>query len=312
MVPGIASLRLGTRGSQLALAQATRVQATLHAMHPSLDVEITVIKTSGDRGERERVGAFVREIQEALLENRIDLALHCLKDLPVDPVPGLDLAAYLEREDPRDTLISNVGRFEDLEPGSTIGTGSVRRSSQIAWIRKDLQFKPLVGNIDTRLRKLRDGEYDAIILAIAGLNRLGLMNHWADYAPLQVLPMDVGAMLPAPGQGVLVLETRAQDDPTHEAVASLEHHETRACATAERAFLQVFGGGCSMPIAALGENASGRLTLTGMVAAPDGAALAKGQAEGDLDAPLELAKVLAEQLASKGAREFLQAGGRIL
>src|SRR5579862_3048439 len=152
-----ASLRLGTRGSKLALAQATNLKVSLEHLHAGLQIEIVPITTSGDKGNRDVLGSFVREIQHALLETRIDLALHCLKDLPTEPVAGLVLAAHLKREDPRDTLIARVGSLDKLPQGANVGTGSVRRTSQIAALRPDLSFSPLVGNIDTRLRKLSEG-----------------------------------------------------------------------------------------------------------------------------------------------------------
>lgn len=299
-------LRLGTRGSRLALAQAHSISAMLRELNPGLEVEIVTIKTSGDRGERDQLGAFVKEIQQALLQNEVDAALHCLKDLPTEPVGGLQLSAHLQREDPRDAFISRGESFDDLPHGATIGTGSVRRTSQLAAKRPDLKFKPLVGNIDTRMRKLMSGEYDAIILAIAGLRRLGVLETWqeSEYRGLVVQPLDTEVMVPAPGQAVLVLETRAGDSAAIQAVRTLHDASAEACATAERAFLQSFGGGCSVPVAAIGRTEGGDMLLTGLVAAPDGSKVLRlagvaPEAEG-----VALAKRLAQTLSEQGARDL--------
>ena len=303
-------LLLGTRGSKLALAQAYKAQETIQNRHTGLDVEIVPIKTSGDRGDRDRLGACVREIQDALLSGAVDVGLHCLKDLPVDSPEGLCMAAYLPREDPSDAFIGTVSNFDELPKGAVVGTGSIRRSSQIANRRPDLSFKPLVGNIDTRLGKLLKGEYDAIILAIAGLKRLHLLEQWStlEYASLTVNAMSSDKMLPAPGQAVLVLETREDNTRARELVSFLEHPETRACATAERAFLKVFGGGCSMPIAAMACMERGELQLEGLVAAPDGSCVIRGFELGPLDSPESVAKTLATRLGEQGAWDLISQG----
>ena len=300
-------LKLGTRGSRLALAQAETAKAALQAHHSDLEVEIVIIKTSGDRGERTQVGAFVHEIQEAILDARVDVGLHCLKDLPVDAVPGLVLAAHLEREDSRDTLIGKVTSIDDLPLNCVVGTGSSRRTSQLANVGPDLHYKPLVGNVDTRLRKLMEGEYEAIVLAIAGLKRLGILSGWAssEYSSLNVLPLSSEEMLPAPGQAVLVLETREGDAFAREKVQMFEHAETRTCATAERAFLKAFGGGCSMPIASLASVSSNVLHLSGLIASPDGKTLLRDSVKGSPTNPSGAAQELAELLEGQGARDLL-------
>ncbi|MGV3618411.1 MAG: hydroxymethylbilane synthase [Fimbriimonas sp.] len=297
-------LRLGTRGSRLAMAQANGLAARLTAAGHA--VEIVAIKTSGDRGDRDRLGAFVREIQEAVLRNEVDIALHCLKDLPTTPVPGLALSAYLEREDPRDTLISRGPRLEDLPEGAVVGTGSVRRTSQLAAVRPDLVFRPLMGNVDTRMRKLMAGEYDAIVLAIAGLKRLGVLEAWAasEYGSLVVHPLTPQEMLPAPGQAVLVLETRAEDAETIAAVGPLHHPASQRCADAEREFLAAFGGGCSVPVAALGEEDDVYLRLVGLVASADGTRrLCSGLTREVVDVE-GMGAALAQALIGEGAREL--------
>jgi hydroxymethylbilane synthase len=298
-----ASFRLGTRGSKLALAQATKLKATLESIHQGLAIEIVPIATSGDKGDRDVIGSFVREIQHALLENRVDAALHCLKDLPTEPVAGLILAAHLEREDPRDALIARIASFLDLPDGCHVGTGSVRRTSQLAFLRPDLRFSPLLGNIDTRLRKLAEGQYDAIILAVAGLSRLGLMDSWASTHPgLTVTPLGFDEMLPAPGQGVLVIETRASDSASESIVSILNHEPSRLCSAAERLFLAEFGGGCSVPVAAFGTFHNGAVHLSGLVASPDGSRILRGTSTGET--PAEAAGFLFEELRSKGALEI--------
>ncbi len=307
MSPSPAKLRLGTRGSKLALAQATHLKGALEHLHAGLAVEIVPITTSGDKGNRDVLGSFVREIQYALLEHRVDVALHCLKDLPTEPVEGLILAAYLEREDPRDTLIGSISSLAEVPHGAHVGTGSVRRTSQLAAVRPDLSFSPLVGNIDTRLRKLTDGQYDAIVLAIAGLTRLGLLTTWEeDHPGMSVIPLEFDQMLPAPGQAVLVLETRVDDAMTRGLASGLDDESTRLCAIAERAFLAEFGGGCSVPVAAFGTRHKGAIHLSGLVAAPDGSKVLHGTSTGET--PYEAAQALFDELKAEGALALF--GGR--
>ncbi|MBS1717567.1 MAG: hydroxymethylbilane synthase [Armatimonadetes bacterium] len=290
------------------MAQARAMQARLQALDPSTEVEIVVIKTSGDQGLREQLGAFVHELQIALLDNRIDVALHCLKDLPTEGAPGLRLVAHLEREDPRDTLIGPLRGIENLPEGAVVGTGSVRRSSQLAFIRPDLRFKPLVGNIDTRLRKLAEGEYHSIILAIAGLKRLGLLDSWAegDHSNLTVEPLETDVMLPAPGQAVLVLECRKDDAAVNELCGQLNDAEAEAASTAERMFLKAFGGGCSIPVAAMAKVKAGKLELSGLVASPDGKSVVRGVQSGSLENPAGLGFALGQELGEKGAFEIIR------
>jgi hydroxymethylbilane synthase len=296
-------LKLGTRGSKLAMAQAHSVKGQLESAVAYLEVEIVPIKTSGDRGERERLGAFVGEIQDSLLRGDVDIALHCLKDLPTAPVEGLGLAAYLPREDVRDTLISRGQTLPELAREAIVGTGSLRRTSQIAGRRSDLRFRPLVGNVDTRLRKLLEGEYDAIILAVAGLKRLGLIDAWAtsSYSSLKVHPLEAEEMMPAPGQAVLVLETRKGDAISAKVAATLNDVPTAMAAECERAFLQRFGGGCSVPVGAWARICGSTLVLDGRVASPDGRLQFNGQVSGDPQEGISLGLELAEQLGRQGA-----------
>jgi hydroxymethylbilane synthase len=300
--------RLGTRGSRLAVAQAEAVKSLLLEAHPGIGIEIVTIKTSGDHGNRDVLGAFVREIQSALLDNHIDAALHCLKDVPTSRVPGLALAAHLKREDPRDAIISRFGGLSDLPPGAVVGTGSLRRTAQLASKRPDLVFRPLVGNVDTRMRKLLNAEYDAIVLAIVGLTRLSLLENWADseYSEVSVRPLSFEEMLPAPGQGVLVLETRVDDSASQRVVLQLNDADTVACSQAERAFLAAFGSGCSMPSAALAERCTDLIHLTGLIASPDGQTVLR---DGIADKPgqsLAIAETLARRLGEKGGYEIVK------
>lgn len=306
----MSKLRLGTRGSLLAMAQANRLKGQLAELHPDLEVEIVPIKTSGDRGQREQLGAFVHEIQLALLDHRVDVGLHCLKDIPTEQVSGLTFAAYLQREDPRDTIITRGPVWTYLGPGSVVGTGSVRRTSQLAARRTDFQFKPLVGNVDTRLRKLREGEYDAIILAIAGLKRLGLLERWgeSDYRELLVEPLEADVMLPAPGQAILVLETRASDSTARALLQPLHDHASELAATAERAFLKAFGGGCSVPVAAWAQVSGDYIDLQGLVAAPDGSRVLKGRRWASIGDSGQIGELLADELIAQGAMDLFQSG----
>ncbi len=266
------------------------------------------IRTSGDKGDREILGAFVKEIQQALLADHVDIGLHCLKDLPTTAVPGLRLSAHLEREDSRDALISRRSPLADLATGAKVGTGSVRRTSQLAAMRPDLVFSPLLGNVDTRLQKLMMGEYDAIVLALAGLKRLGILEELAtsDYAGLSVHPMSFDQMLPAPGQAVLVLETRCDDARAHQFASTLNHPDTEACALAERSFLKAFGGGCSVPVAASASVNHGKLELQGLVAAPNGSRVLRGSQVGTVAGAVSVAAKLVLQLADEGAFQIFQ------
>ena len=344
----MSKLRLGTRGSLLAMAQANSLKGRLAELHPDLEVEIVTIKTSGDRGQREQIGAFVHEIQLAELDDRVDVGLHCLKDIPTEPVQGLTFAAYLAREDPRDTIITRGPIWTDLPPGSVIGTGSVRRTSQLAsmasrpaqllggrllpkpslpenlsldrfmtvvatnstrWVGNPpaFEFKPLLGNVDTRLRKLIEGEYDAIVLAIAGLKRLGVLDRWAetDYRDLRVEPLGADVMLPAPGQAVLVLEAREDAAETRELLKPLHDDATERASTAERAFLKAFGGGCSVPVAAWAEVNGADIDLQGLVAAPDGSHVLRGQTIGS---STDIGERLAQELIAQGAMDLFASG----
>ncbi len=297
------ALRVGTRGSALARAQADQVLRRLRDLDPSRPLETVIIRTSGDRGEREVRGAFVKELQHALLRGEIDLAVHSLKDLPTDPVPGLQLAAVLEREDPRDVLIARNGwTWATLPPGARVGTGSPRRTAQLRALRPDLIYLPLVGNVDTRLRRLEEGAYDAIVLAMAGLIRLGRAHVATEVFPLSRL-------LPAPGQGAIAVEVRAEDEGARALVERLNHLPTWQAVRAERAFLQALGGGCRVPIAAYAEVDGERLRLEGLVIAPDGSRMIRECIEGPAERAEVLGRILADRVKAQGAFPMLETKG---
>lgn len=296
-------LRVGTRGSALALAQTEQVLRRLRALDPSLSVETVIVRTSGDRGHREVRGAFVKELQQALLAGAVDLAVHSLKDLPTDPVPGLRLAAVLERADPREALVARAGwTWATLPPGARVGTGSPRRTAQLRRMRPDLVYLPLVGNVDTRLRRLAEGHYEAIVLAMAGLIRLGKAD-----AATEIFP--TAQVLPAPGQGAIALEVRAGDGRAEALVAALNHLPTWWAVTAERAFLRAMGGGCRVPIAAYAEVHGGRLMLEGLVIAPDGSWAVRERIEGAAEEAEALGVALAERVKGKAIPLGWEEGG---
>jgi hydroxymethylbilane synthase len=300
------SVKLGTRGSPLALCQAGLVSEELRRRWPDLDVTIVPIKTSGDKfldvvlSQVGGKGLFVKEIEEALLDGRIDLAVHSLKDLPADLAPGLCEGAVMRREDPLDALVARNGlRFTDLPRGARIGTSSLRRQVQFLHCRPDLQIMSLRGNVQTRLNKLETLGLEAVVLAAAGLIRLGLQDRITER-----LQSDL--CLPAIGQGALVIEIRENDRQTAERVEALNHHETRQATTAERAFLRRLGGSCVTPIAAFGQIDGEALVLTGMVAGLDGKRLLRQAVVGEVGAPEQVGQTLADRLLSAGAGEIIQ------
>src|SRR5215467_14135085 len=275
----MARLRIGSRGSQLALWQANHISSLLRAR--GHEVELEIIKTTGDKildvalAQVGTKGMFTKEIEEALAEGRVDLAVHSLKDLPTEIGSGFEIAAITQRENPRDVFCSR--RFwsvENLPQGAQVGTSSLRRQAQLKALRPDLIIHPLRGNVDTRLRKLEAGEYDAVILAAAGLNRLG-KTEWVK----QVIPAEV--MCPAAGQGALGIEIRAGDAETQRYLTFLDDADARATTTCERALLNKLGGGCQVPIGASSEVRNGRVHLEAIVAYPDGRKILRESRDGD-------------------------------
>ena len=299
-------LIIGTRGSSLAMCQAQIVQTKLEERFPERPFRLQTIKAQADKNPELSLtamtgeGVFVKELEAALLEGRIDLAVHSMKDLPLDLPPTLRIVAVLEREEPRDAFVSRSGEtLNQLPSGARIGTSSLRRRSQLLHRRRDLQMLDIRGNVDTRLRKLDEGQYDAIVVAACGLIRLGLEERITEY-------VDFPQMLPEPGQGALAVETRADDREVLDIVSGLDDAESRACVEAERSFLRALGGGCRVPIAAYASYQNGMLQLEGTVVAPDGSAQIRGRLSGEVTEPEALGEALARQLESQGARELLK------
>lgn len=294
---------VGSRGSQLALIQAESVVAQMRSIIPDIEVNISQIVTKGDRrrvplDQMGGIGVFVKELEEALLSGRIDLAVHSLKDVPVGIPQGLCLAAVTERLDPRDVLVTRGERLSELAPGSRIGTGSYRRAVQLSACRPDLEACSIRGNVDTRLRQVAHGELDGVILAAAAMKRLGGEDRITEYLPLE-------HFLPAVGQGALVIEIRLNDEEIASIVSPLNHLPTWQSIRAERAFLRALGGGCRAPIAALGTVNGNSLVLEGMVANISVKKIIRSSVAGSATASEELGARLAQQILEMGAAEFI-------
>jgi hydroxymethylbilane synthase len=293
-------LTIGSRGSQLALWQANWVRRSLEALGETCRIEI--IRTTGDKiadvplAKVGTKGLFTKEIEEALLDGRIDVAVHSLKDLPTELPAGLAISAIPEREDARDALVG--GRIAELARGARVGTSSLRRVAQLRAVRPDLAVESVRGNLDTRLRKLGEGQFHALVMAAAGLRRLGWEARIAEY-----LPVDV--MCPAVGQGALAIETR-QEAAAAQSCARLDHAPTRLAVEAERAVLASLGGGCQVPIGAYGQVAGDRLDLIAIVASPDGARLIRKTAGGAARDRCRIGEELGRRLLDVGARQILE------
>ncbi|HUL75665.1 MAG TPA: hydroxymethylbilane synthase [Vicinamibacteria bacterium] len=293
-------LRIGTRGSPLALWQAEHVKGRLAAL--GHEVELRVITTTGDRLLDRRLesvggkGAFLKEIEEAMLAGEADLAVHSLKDVPTALPAGLSLCAILERADARDAFLSSGPRLLELPVGATVGTTSLRRQAQLRALRGDLVLADLRGNVDTRIRRLREGRFDAILLAMAGLARLGRADEVTEV-------LDPREFVPAPGQGAIALECRDADAAVRRALAFLDHPPTARAVTAERAFLAALGGGCNVPLGAHAFAVDGGLELVGFVAEAGGPGIVRGGRRGS--DPDSLGRALAGELLSRGAHALL-------
>jgi hydroxymethylbilane synthase len=291
---------IGSRGSKLALWQAEHIGEKLKAL--GIETRIEIIKTSGDQIQGVALaqvggkGLFTKEIDEALLNGSIDLAVHSMKDVPTGLPAGLTIAAIPEREEPRDAFIGCT--TEELKDGTRIGTSSLRRSSQLLAVNPRLSIEMLRGNVDTRLRKLDDGRYDAIVLAAAGLRRLGWQDRIRELIPVEV-------MCPAVGQGALAIETRDDGGVAHELVRKLDHADTRICVTAERAMLEKLGGGCQVPIGGYAFLEKGVIHMRAMVASPDGKRLVRAELSG-VD-PARTGASIGRNLLEQGAEEILSA-----
>ncbi len=299
-------IRIGTRGSQLALWQAHWIQARIRDNFPSTAVEIIKIKTTGDRIVDRPLamvggkGLFVKEIENQLLDNEIDLAVHSMKDMPGELPEGLVIGAVPVRENPFDVLISAGDLpLSKLRPGAKIGTSSLRRASQLKYARTDIETASIRGNLDTRIKKLAAGEFDAIVLAAAGLIRLGLKEKISQY-------LDESVMLPAVGQGALCIETRVGDGPVQPYLDYLNHEATNTVVSGERAFLKRLEGSCHIPVACFGKLTNNRLHLAGLVAAEDGETVIKEELIADINSPEKAGVELADLLLKKGGKSILE------
>jgi len=298
-------IKVGTRGSKLALAQTNSVIEALKKVAPEIEAEICVIRTSGDIMQDVSLaqiggqGVFVKEIEEALLARSIDLAVHSMKDVPGETPEGLIFAAVMKREDVRDVLVSrgNV-KMEFMPKGAKIGTGSLRRAAQIKAMLPDVSIMPLRGNIDTRLKKIETENLTGVILAAAGMKRMGYLEKITQYLPIEL-------MLPAVGQGALGLEIRVQDTQLSELCAKMNDEQTAAEVAAERAYLRALGGGCRLPIAAYGLLEGKRLTLEGILTVPNGSTMIRDKVWGEIGQAEELGKKLADLILEKGGKRLL-------
>ena len=314
-------LKLGTRGSPLALKQAEWVKKKIKNNFFELDIEIVKIKTYGDKlpdkplSEFSKNDMFTKEIEEALLKEKIDIGVHSMKDVPVNISDELIIAAITKREDPRDVLVSKKGKLQELPLNSTVGTSSLRRKAQVLNFRKDLVIKDIRGNVDTRLKKLENENFDAIILAAAGLIRLGLKDKITEFIPFEII-------LPDAGQGALGIQIRKNDDTTKNIVSFLNDEDSEYTVSAERRFVKTIGASCRFPVAAyaeiinppsppfnkggLGEFTDKKLKLTGLIATEDGKTVIKDETEGNRDEFNKIGISLAENILNKGGKEILE------
>jgi len=298
-------LRIATRKSPLALWQAEFVKSELQREHPQLQIELLPMSTRGDKildsplAKIGGKGLFIKELEVALLEKRADIAVHSMKDVPMEFPQGLGLAVICKREDYRDAFVSSQhASFSDLPEGAVVGSSSLRRQCQLRSVRPDIKIRDLRGNVNTRLSKLDNGDFDAIILAAAGLIRLGLEHRIREY-------LDTSLCLPAGGQGAIGIECRVDDSATRMLLASLNHESSELCVKAERAMNARLNGGCQVPIACLASLDSGVLKLRGLVGAPDGNQILNSENSGDAQSPEQLGEAVAEHLLQQGAQQIL-------
>jgi hydroxymethylbilane synthase len=300
-------ITIGTRGSALALTQTGWIERQIHSIFPNEEIFIKTITTSADKDQTTSIrsgpaiGVFVKEIEQALIAKEIDLAVHSMKDMPTQSATGLKIAAIPEREDARDALIAagSAQSLRDLPAGSLVGTGSVRRQAQILALYPHLKVADIRGNVDTRLKKLQEGAYHAIILACAGLNRLGLQNRIT-------ARLEFDEMLPAPGQGALAIETRINDPQVERIAEALNHPPTAAAVLAERSFLQRIGGGCNIPAAVYAKLNADSIEIEGLIASPDGKRIVRDSLQEKISMANEAAKALADKILAAGGREILK------
>ena len=299
------TVRVGTRGSRLALIQTELTLAVLRNAHPDAHFEVVTVATQGDANQTAPLagmglGVFVKEIERRLETGAIDMAVHSLKDMPTVLPDGMALGAVLERADPRDALVSHLGKtLDDFPSGAKIGTSSPRRQAQIAERRPDLEIVPIRGNVDTRLRKAAGEECDGTVIAVAGLDRMGMSEVITEY-------LSPEEFVPPPGQGAMAVEIRADDERIAEVVASADHRPTTAAVTAERSFLEALGGGCQVPVGAYAQAAGGgSLRLTVFMASHDGSAAYRATVDGRASDPVSLASKAWETLREQGAGSLL-------
>ena len=298
-------IRIGTRGSLLALKQSGMMKAALEKLWPEIEVELQIIKTTGDKitdvplAKVGGKGLFVKEIEDALLDKSVDLAVHSMKDVPAALPQGLEIAAVPEREDPRDALIIRQGQnIGDLAHGAIIGTSSLRRAAQMRKMRPDVEIRNLRGNLETRLRKLDEGQFDAIILAAAGLRRMG----WQDRITVYMDPVE---FIPAIGQGALGIEARSDDEKIRKILTPLNHLETAVAVRAERSLLKELEGGCQVPIGGHARIVGRMIELSGLVASLDGLEVFRAVRTAPLEEAVELGKRVASELLALGAKRIL-------
>jgi hydroxymethylbilane synthase len=298
---------VGTRGSRLALRQTDLVLDLLRAQHPGMAFDVREVRTEGDRRPDEPIsaiggqGVFVKELEAALARGEIDLAIHSLKDVPAELGAGLTLAAFPQRADPRDALVAREGAtLTTLPPSARVGTGSARRAVQLRALRADVEPLEIRGNVDTRVRKVDEGLFDAAVLAVAGLERLGLLDRASELFATDV-------MLPAVGQGALAIEARANDGEALELLSAIDNVETRLACEAERAFLHRLGGGCRLPFGALAEMEGKTLRIRGFISDDSGARMFRAETSGSSGEAVSIGVRLAELLLEQGASEFVEA-----
>lgn len=304
------TIRIATRESRLALWQAEHVAALLARAHPGLTVELTPMTTKGDQilditlAKIGGKGLFIKELETAMLEGRADIAVHSMKDVPAEMPEGFEIVTVLEREDPRDALVSaDYLAIDDIPAGSIVGTSSLRRQAQLQHARPDLKVEPVRGNVETRLRKLDHGNFSAILLAAAGLKRLGLEHRIAGFLPFEV-------SLPAVGQGAVGIEMLAGNEEVAALMAPLAHAETRSRVDAERAFAGGLGASCESPVAGFAVIEGDELFLRGLVATRDGASVLHGEIRGPVAAAADLGAALAKDLFERGAAALLEDPGQ--
>jgi len=304
------ALRIGSRGSRLALLQAEFIRSLIKSKFPEITTELHIIRTTGDKildsqlSEIGGKGVFVKEIEDALIRNEIDIAVHSMKDLPTILPNGLTIGAVAERHDPRDVLVSkNDIKFNELPKGAKVGTSSLRRQAQLLNLRPDLQILPLRGNVDTRVRKVRSEGLDSAVLALAGLERMGFKDEIAEIFPVDVL-------VPAPGQGALAVECREDDREINDIIFQINHKESSISASAERAFLAELGGGCQVPVGCYARIKKDRINILGLIASTDGREIIREEIDGSVEIHQALGRELALIILNKGGREILSKGVR--